>query len=165
MVNNIINQHDELVGSCVLPCSRGAGRREEQLRLLKARGRLGGLHFEYPSPHPALKQSPIDLTDALAHPAPSFLFLHFYPQKATIVWLNTTVYVQAAPITLGFGEIYSHTLPGLSSSLRANEVRIRTHSEHKVNGKYFDLELQVRQPLARSSAPRSSPPSATRSWR
>ena len=103
LMNNIINQHDELVGSCVLPCGRGSSRREEQLRLLPARGRLGDLHFEYPSPHPAVQQSPIDLTDALAQPASSFLFLHFYPQKATIVWLNTTVYIQAAPITLGLG--------------------------------------------------------------
>jgi hypothetical protein len=41
--------------------------------------------------------------------------------------------------------------------MKATEMRFRTHSEHKIYGKYYDLEMQVYHILKIGILPRSLP--------
>lgn len=96
------------------------------------------------------QQSPIELSSTITH-NDSYLFVNFYPQKAIIYWYNTTVYIRTAAIaTTSFGEVYSQTASGGLPALKATEVRIRAHAEHKFEGQgYYDLELQVTEERCR----------------
>lgn len=43
-----------------------------------------------------------------------------------------------------FGSVHTRVIDGTPIPYKATEMRVRMHSEHKVAGKYYDLELQVR---------------------
>ena len=61
--------------------------------------------------------------------------------NATIQYLNTTIYTRVSPY---MGEVYTRNVNGDTPALKFTEMRIRTHSEHTINQKYYPLELQVR---------------------
>jgi hypothetical protein len=74
------------------------------------------------------QQSPIELSDAEAKAAPSFLFCNFYSADATLSLLNTTVYLKSTTL----GEIYTKTVRGDIIVMKATEIRFRAHAEHKL---------------------------------
>jgi carbonic anhydrase len=86
------------------------------------------------------QQSPIEITEDITHSNQSFLFSNFYSASATLSFLNTTVYLKSG----SFGEIYSKTVGGDIIVMKATEMRFRSHSEHKVYGQFYDVEMQVR---------------------
>ena len=92
-----------------------------------------------PHPHPEIQQSPIDLRDSLSTRNSSYLFVNFYEHQGLIFWYNTTVYIRSSLITKSFGEVYTQTVKGVIPALRASEIRIRTQSEHTVNGEQYPL--------------------------
>lgn len=74
------------------------------------------------------QQSPIEISPNAALSNDSYLFANFYPQKGLIYWYNTTVYIRSAVISNSFGEVYTKLINGAIPSLRATEVRIRSHA-------------------------------------
>ncbi len=95
--------------------------------------------------YPAQQQSPIELDPQSPPNNSSYLFSTFYPQKAVAFFYPTTIYIRTNVLTsLNFGEIYTQLISNHTPAFRANEVRIRSHAEHKITGQdYYDLELQV----------------------
>lgn len=47
------------------------------------------------------------------------------------------------------GEIYTKSIKGDIIAMKATEGRIRSQSEHTIDGRRYDLELQVRMGLCR----------------
>lgn len=94
------------------------------------------------------QQSPIEIADGIKSTNESYLFTSFKPEKAIVSFLNTTIYFKTSSSVLYFGEVYTKTVMGNTGAYKTTEVRMRCHSEHKIYGKYYDLELQVHYCLA-----------------
>lgn len=109
---------------------------------------------DWPTATPACKdtnQSPIDL------PMPGsidqkvdlwtdkFSTVYGNPQGSSVFWNGHTSQVNINPLdtqVFGFNSMHGED-KGFSKQWKTAQFHFHTHSEHSVNGKYFDLEMHA----------------------